>query len=147
VVFVLEDDAQNGPDHIDSHRSELFVISAYNAPGVYHRFTNTTDVVATMAEILHLGSLSQFDYFGRPLRDIFSSRPDPRPYIAVRPAVSLTERNPWSGRGTTDSERLDLSEEDRADEDLFNRILWQTIKGSSRPFPGSTRMSTLELRR
>ena len=76
VVFVLEDDAQNGPDHVDSHRSPLLVVSAWNRPGVYRRFANTTDVIRTIEEILGLGTLSQFDHFGRPLRDSSSrSRP------------------------------------------------------------------------
>jgi len=147
VVFVLEDDAQNGPDHIDSHRSELFVISAYNAPGVYHRFTNTTDVVATIADILHLGALSQFDYFGRPMRDVFAKTPDLRPYAALKPAISLDDHNPRFGRGVTSSEALDLSAEDRADEDLFNEVLWRALKGDGVPYPGARRASTLDLRR
>jgi hypothetical protein len=146
VVFVLEDDAQNGPDHVDSHRSELFVISAYNAPGVYHRFINTTDVIATIAEILHLGSLSQFDYFGRPLRDVFSAHPNLAPYVAMKPAVDLSEHNPWSGPGVTRSGQLDLSEEDRADEDLFNRVLWRALKGANTPYPTRHRASLLEVR-
>ena len=62
--FVLEDDAQDGPDHIDSHRSVMFVIpSAYNGGGVIHRFVNTTDVFATMEEILGINKLSKFDYY------------------------------------------------------------------------------------
>ncbi|HKW49235.1 MAG TPA: hypothetical protein VJN70_17405, partial [Gemmatimonadaceae bacterium] len=146
VVFVLEDDAQNGPDHVDSHRSELFVISAYNAPGVHHRFANTTDVVATMAEILHLGSLSQFDYYGRPLSDIFAAQPNLTAYKVINPSVSLTDRNPWSGPGVSGSAKLDLSSEDRADEDLFNKVLWKALKGDA-PYPGSHRASVLELSR
>jgi DNA-binding beta-propeller fold protein YncE len=147
VVFVLEDDAQNGPDHVDSHRSELFVISPYNAPGVYHRYTNTSDVIATIAEILHLGSLSQFDYYGRPLRDVFTSTPDLAAYTALKPAMSLTDRNPSVGRGAERSKRLDLTAEDRGDDDLFNEILWQGLKGSDVPYPGARRASILDLRR
>lgn len=147
VVFVLEDDAQNGPDHIDSHRSELFVISAYNAPGVYHRFVNTTDVIATIAQILHLGSLSQFDYFGRPIADAFSSRADLTRYTTRRPAINLLDVNPPSGRAAEGSRLLDLSAEDRADEDLFNELLWHAIKGSRVPYPRARRASLLELRR
>ena len=94
VVFVLEDDAQNGPDHVDSHRSPLLVISPYNRPGAYHRFTNTTDVIRTIEGILNLGSLSQFDYFGRPLTDVWATEPDLRPYDVLTPAVPLDERNP-----------------------------------------------------
>jgi hypothetical protein len=79
AIFVVEDDAQDGPDHVDSHRSVLLVISPYNRSGAFHRFVNTTDVVATIEEILGIEPLSQFDYFGRPLREIFSADPDLRP--------------------------------------------------------------------
>jgi hypothetical protein len=137
---VLEDDAQNGPDHVDSHRSVLLVISAYNRAGVYHRFANTTDVIATIAEILHLGALSQFDFFGRPLRDVFAAQPDTAPYAALTPGVSLDERTGAQGVGARESGTLDLSVEDRVDDDRFNRILWRAIKGRQVPYPGATRM-------
>ena len=98
VVFVLEDDAQNGPDHVDSHRSPFFAISPWAADGVFHRFANTTDVLATIEEILGLGTLSQFDHFGRPLHEIWRNTPDLRPYVALTPAVSLDEVNPPATR-------------------------------------------------
>ncbi|HEX6964198.1 MAG TPA: alkaline phosphatase family protein [Gemmatimonadaceae bacterium] len=147
VVFVLEDDAQNGPDHVDSHRSPFFVISAYNRPGVIHRFTNTTDAIATMAQILDMGSLSQFDYYGRPLTDIFASTPDLTPYTALTPSVNLDERTPRGAVGTRESMRLDLRFEDSSDDNLFNHILWTAIKGPGVPYPGTTRMSALEWKR
>jgi len=146
VVFVLEDDAQNGPDHVDSHRSSLLVISAYNRPGAIHRFVNTTDVLRTIEEILGVQSMSQFDYFGRPLRDIWASTPDLRPYTHLVPAVSLDEMNPAGTRGARESEGLDLHVEDVADEGLFNRILWRTIKGPDSPYPGTRRASAQDLR-
>jgi YVTN family beta-propeller protein len=146
VVFVLEDDAQNGPDHVDSHRSPLLVISAYNRPAVIHRFANTTDVLRTMEEILGLSSLSHFDYFGRPLREIWSTSADLRPYHALTPAVSLDEKNPASTPEARQSQNLDLDIEDVAEEDLFNRVLWATIKGREVPYPGARRISSLELR-
>ncbi|HKP11774.1 MAG TPA: bifunctional YncE family protein/alkaline phosphatase family protein [Blastocatellia bacterium] len=144
VVFVLEDDAQDGPDHVDSHRSVLMVISPYNRAGTLHRFVNTTDVVATMEEILGLEPLSQFVYYGRPLREIFAAEPDLRPYQALTPAQSLTELNPARGRNAAASLRLDFSKEDRADMALFNRVLWRAIKGEGVPYPGPKQMSPLE---
>jgi YVTN family beta-propeller protein len=146
VMFVLEDDAQNGPDHVDSHRSPMMVISAYTRGGVIHRFANTTDVLRTMEEILGLSSMSQFDYFGRPLRDIWSSRPDLTPYTARVPAISLDERNPGGTRNARDSEGLDLHVEDVANEALFNRILWRAIKGDAVPYPGTRRLSARDLK-
>ncbi len=144
VVFVLEDDAQNGPDHVDSHRSPLLVISPWAKAGVSHRFTNTTDVLRTIEELLGLEALSQFDHYGRPLRDIWRATPDLRPWTVLQPAVPLDERNPAQGAGASASARLDLHVEDAADEDAFNRILWLAVKGPGRPYPGARRMSVLE---
>ncbi|MGH7583681.1 MAG: bifunctional YncE family protein/alkaline phosphatase family protein [Gemmatimonadales bacterium] len=134
VVFVLEDDSQNGPDHVDSHRSPLLIISAYNRPHVWHRFGNTTDVIETIEEILTLGHLSQFDAFGRPFRGIFASTPDLTPWRVLTPKTPLDERNPRNTPAARASARLDFRLEDLADDDTFNRILWQMMKGD-RPYP------------
>jgi hypothetical protein len=143
VMFVLEDDAQDGPDHVDSHRSPLLVVSPWARAGVHHRWANTTDVIATIADILHLGSMSQFDFYGEPLRDIWRGEPDTRFYTALVPAVPLDERNVARAPGSAESEELDLAFEDRIDDDRFNRILWQAIKGE-RTYPEATRLSAPE---
>jgi YVTN family beta-propeller protein len=146
VIFVLEDDAQNGPDHVDSHRSPMEVISAYNRPGTIHRWTNTTDVLRTIEEILGMQSLSQFDFYGRPLRDIWASTPDLTPYTALTPATSLDAVNPASGRGAQQSRGLDLDIEDMADMNLFNHILWAQLKGPNVPYPGTHRISAQDIK-
>lgn len=145
VVFVLEDDAQDGPDHVDSHRSPLLVISPYTRGRVFHRFANTTDVLATIEDILGLGRMSQFDHYSRPLREIWETTPDLTPYVALRPEVPLDEKNPTRGALAEASKRLTLEKEDTSNDDLFNRILWSAIKGD-KPYPGSKRMSALEAR-
>jgi YVTN family beta-propeller protein len=147
VFFVLEDDAQDGPDHVDSHRSVMFVVSAYNRAGTIHRFVNTTDVFATMEEILGLPSLSQFDFYGRPLREIFGDKPDLRPFAALKPEQSLDESNPQQGANAQASLMLNLDDVDAADEDAFNRILWREIKGDGVSYPHAKRMSSLEMTR
>jgi DNA-binding beta-propeller fold protein YncE len=134
VMFVLEDDSQSGPDHVDSHRSPFFAISAYNRPGTIHRFANTTDVVAAIEDILGLGRMSKYDYFSRSLADIFTDTPDLNPYKATTPRVDLNELNPAKGAAARMSENLDLSAADRIDDQLFNRILWSMIK-SDGPSP------------
>jgi len=153
VVFVLEDDAQAGPDHVDSHRSILLVISAYNRPGVVHRFVNTTDILATIEQILGLRSLSQFDHFGQVLGDVFADTPDSTEFRALTPSVPWTELNPAATEGSTglarpgqDEETLELGAVDSADDDLFNRVLWRAIKGSA-PYPTSVRVPLLEQQR
>jgi YVTN family beta-propeller protein len=137
VMFILEDDSQNGPDHVDSHRSVLLTVSAWNRGGVVHRFINTTDVIATIEEILGLDSMSQFDHFGRPLRGIFASQPDLTPYSVITPAVDLNEKNPRAE--PKESATLDLSRADAVDDDTFNRMLWLAIKGEGVPYPGVKR--------
>lgn len=147
IVLVVEDDAQNGPDHVDSHRAPFLAISPYNKPGVISRFVNTTDVLATIEAILQLESLSQFDYYGRPLRHVFADEPDLDSYKALTPEISLDERNPETGPAAAASAGLDFRFEDIADEDLFNRVLWMTLKGPEKPYPGINRAEMIELMR
>jgi DNA-binding beta-propeller fold protein YncE len=130
VVFVLEDDAQAGPDHVDSHRSPFYAISAYNRSGTIHRFVNTTDAVAAIEDILGLDRLSKYDYFSRSLADLFQPTPDLTPYIALRPQNDMDEKNPPKTSAAALSEGIDLRVADRVNDALFNRILWLIVKGS-----------------
>lgn len=136
VVFVLEDDSQSGSDHIDSHRSCFFAISAYNRRGTIHRFANTTDVVAAIEDILGLGRLSEFDYFSRSLSDIFADTPDLSPFASIVPQVDMNETNPEATPAAHASGQLDFSGPDRVDDATFNQILWSMIKGSQ-SFPAT----------
>jgi DNA-binding beta-propeller fold protein YncE len=131
VIFVVEDDAQAGPDHIDSHRAPFYAISAYSRSGTVHRFINTTDVIAAIEDILGMGRLSKFDYFSRSLADIFAPRPDLTPFDAITPKQDLNEKNLQDTAAARMSEGLDLSAPDRADDRLYNRILWLMLKGDA----------------
>ena len=147
AVFVVEDDAQAGPDHVDSHRSVLLVISPWSRRGTVHRFVNTTDVLATIEEILGLRPLSQFDRYGRPLREIWRDAPDLRPWTPLVPAQRLDELNLADAPGARASLRLNLARADLIDDARFNRILWRAVKGGAAPYPGARRVSTLDLAR
>lgn len=129
VIFVLEDDSQAGPDHVDSHRSPFFAISAYSRPGLIHRFANTTDVVAAIEDILGLDRLSKFDYFSRPLSDIFAPTPDLTPWAALPAQADMNEMNAPATAAARMSEGLDFSAPDRVDDATFNQILWSMMKG------------------
>jgi DNA-binding beta-propeller fold protein YncE len=129
VFFVLEDDSQSGPDHVDSHRSPALIISAYNHAGTIHRFANTTDVIAAIEDILNLDRMSKFDYFSRSLADVFSDTPDLTPYTAAVPQLDMNEMNPKHSAAGEMSEGLDFSKPDRVDDTVFNRILWRIMKG------------------
>jgi DNA-binding beta-propeller fold protein YncE len=129
VIFVVEDDAQAGPDHVDSHRAPFYAISAYNRPGTVHRFINTTDVVAAIEDILGMGRLSKFDYFSRSLADIFAATVDLTPFDPITPKQDLNEKNTQNTAAARMSEGLDLSAPDRVDDQVYNRILWLMLKG------------------
>ena len=133
VIFVVEDDAQAGPDHTDSHRAPFYAISAYNRSGTVHRFINTTDVIAAIEDVLGMGRLSKFDYFSRSLADIFAPAPNPTPYDPIVPTQDLSEKNPQNTAAARMSEGLDLSAPDRVDDQLYNRILWLMLKGDIPP--------------
>jgi hypothetical protein len=121
------------------------MVSAWNRAGIVHRFVNTTDVLATMEEILGLDSLSQFDHYGRPLRGLFADQADLTPYDAIKPEVPLDEKNPESAQ-SKQSMLLDFSRPDAIDDQTLNVILWQTIKGDV-PYPGPTRAAVGEMLR
>jgi YVTN family beta-propeller protein len=139
AIFVLEDDAQNGPDHVDSHRSPAFLIS----PFVKHKVVdssmyNTASMLRTMELILGLRPMTQFDAAARPMSAAFQAAADPAPYQAEKPRVPLDERNPLHSATAERSSRLDFREEDRADADELNDILWLSIRGVHAPPPASS---------
>jgi hypothetical protein len=136
AIFVLEDDAQNGPDHVDSHRSPALVISPYvKRHAVDSTMYNTTSMLRTMEMILGLRPMTQFDAGARPMTACFQGVAETAPYVAEKARVPLDERNPATAPGAARSARMDFSEADRADDDEFNDILWRAIKGTEPPVP------------
>ena len=139
AIFVLEDDAQNGPDHVDSHRSPAFVISPYVKRGaVDSSMYNTASMLRTMELMLGLRPMTQFDAAARPMSAAFQAAANTGPYEAEKPRVPLDERNPLHSATAERSSRLDFSEEDRADADELNDILWLAVKGAHAPPPASS---------
>jgi len=137
AIFVIEDDAQNGPDHVDDHRTVGLVISPY----VKHRFVDSThyttaSMVRTIELILHLPPMTQYDRAATPMYDCFQSHQDLWAYNAIMPRTNLMARNPATGPGAAESAKLDFSEVDRADPDALNKILWDALKpGQPMPAP------------
>jgi YVTN family beta-propeller protein len=141
AIFVLEDDAQNGPDHVDAHRSPALVISAYNRPGaLVHHYHNTVSLIRTMELILGISPLNQLDASASPI-DIFQSQPDMTPYKAIVPKLALNNLlvEPATDRETArwirESERQDFTSEDLADPDVLNRVIWFSVRGNNHPYP------------
>jgi hypothetical protein len=136
AVFVIEDDAQNGPDHVDSHRSVLLAISPYTRRGIIDSsFYNQSSVMRTMELILGLRPMTHFDAAGRPLTAAFAATAKPAPYQAEAPRISLTERNPPNSATAARSAHMNFLDPDQIDDDELNEILWLAVKNSPAPAP------------
>lgn len=130
VIFVLEDDAQSGPDHVDAHRSVLLVVSPFtHRHAVEHTHFQTASALKTMEQILGMTSLTYFDDRARSLLPEFDPQPVLEAYKALVPAVSLDEMNRPDAPGAKESARWDFSHPDRAPEAELNRVIWQSIHG------------------
>ncbi|PYO64234.1 MAG: hypothetical protein DMD70_01995, partial [Gemmatimonadetes bacterium] len=134
AAFVLEDDAQNGPDHVDAHRSVLLVASPYaRRDAVDSTFYTTASVLRTIEGILGLSPLSQYDAAATPLWNAFTRRPDPTPFVHVPTTWPLHELNPTTFRSRIPTG--DFAEADEADEMELNREIWESVHPGSTPPP------------
>ncbi|HXJ93658.1 MAG TPA: bifunctional YncE family protein/alkaline phosphatase family protein [Terriglobia bacterium] len=132
AIFVLEDDAQDGPDHVDAHRSPLLIASPYVRHGaIEHAHFSTTSVLKTIEQILGLPSLTYFDDRAPGLLVDFQQQPMLEGYTARPPQVSLDEVNPPNAPGAKQSARWDFSRPDRAPERDLNRVIWKSVKGAN----------------
>jgi hypothetical protein len=136
ALFVLEDDAQNGPDHIDSHRSPAFVISPFVKRHIVDStLYNTTSMLRTMEFLLGLRPMTHFDAGARPMTSVFQNAANAAPYTAEKPRTPLDQRNPPNGPGAQASLRMNFNKADEADDDELNAILWLAIRQSPAPPP------------
>jgi DNA-binding beta-propeller fold protein YncE len=140
AIFVIEDDAQNGSDHVDAHRTVALAISPYvRRRSVDSTMYSTSSMLRTIELCLGLEPMSQFDASARPMANAFTATPDFTPY-AYRPArADLKARNTATAWGAEASKRLDLDKEDRADDLVFNEIIWKAVKGAGSPMPPPVR--------
>ncbi|QEM12238.1 bifunctional YncE family protein/alkaline phosphatase family protein [Mucilaginibacter rubeus] len=140
VVFILEDDAQNGPDHIDAHRSPVFVAGPYvKRNAVIHGMYSTSGVLRTMELILGLPPMSQYDAAAMPLYDCFTSKPDFTPYTAKAAQVDLEQRNIAVNESSKRSELFNFAKEDAAPDIELNEVVWKYVKGESSVMPAPKR--------
>ncbi len=136
AIFVLEDDAQNGPDHVDSHRSPAFVISPYVKRGlVDSTIYNTTSMLRTIELILGLRPMTMWDAGSRPMTSLFQAQANSAPYTAEKPRIPIDERNPAQSASAARSNRMNFEEADDIDEDELNDILWRAIRKDAPPAP------------
>ncbi len=135
AIFVLEDDAQNGADHVDSHRSPAFVLSPFTRRGsVDSSMYNTTSMLRTIEMILGIRPMTHFDAGASPMTAAFGN-PVGTPYVAVSPNISLTDRNPEHSPTAALSRKMNFEDEDLNNDDDLNEVLWAAIKGEHSPRP------------
>ncbi|MCK5371503.1 MAG: bifunctional YncE family protein/alkaline phosphatase family protein [Cyclobacteriaceae bacterium] len=146
VIFVLEDDAQNGPDHVDAHRSILLVISPYaKRKFVDHTMYTTASVLHTMELILGLPPMSQYDAAATPFYKSFTSTPDLTPYECLANTWPLDEMNTERNKLSEMSEEFNLETEDAAPDIAFNQVIWKTVKGIDSEMPPPNRGAFVRL--
>jgi DNA-binding beta-propeller fold protein YncE len=136
AIFVVEDDAQNGPDHVDAHRSVALVVSPYTRRhAVDSTLYTTAGVLRTMELILGLPPMSQYDATATPLFRAFQSTPDLAPFLHREARVSIDEKNGTMAWGAAASKAMNLDEADLAPELELNEILWKSVRGAASPMP------------
>lgn len=136
AVFIIEDDAQDGPDHVECHRSPALVVGPWIKRGVVDSsFYDQCAVVRTMELILGLRPLSQFDAAAMPMFALFMDRPNLEGYRAITPRQSLTEMNVAGAYGQEECTAMNFDEVDEAPWPELNRILWHAMKGADTPLP------------
>jgi YVTN family beta-propeller protein len=144
VIFAIEDDPQDGWDHVSGYRTTAYCISPYTKRGaVVKTQYNTTSMLRTMEQILGLPPMNQFDATATPMFDCFTNAPDFTPFVALTNNIPLDQMNPdpkkisdpLLRKNALVSARLNFRKVDAAPEDVLNRILWHAMKGSAAPYP------------
>ena len=147
VIFILEDDAQNGSDHVDAHRSTAYVAGGFVKRGyVDHTMYSTSSMLRTMELILGIPPMSQYDAAATPMWRSFSKIPNNQPFIARKNNINLDERNVAVNRNSIKSAEFDLSKPDLINDLEFSQIVWQSVKGLKSSMPAPKRSAFLVLK-
>ncbi|MDB4924724.1 bifunctional YncE family protein/alkaline phosphatase family protein [Mucilaginibacter sp.] len=140
VVFILEDDAQNGSDHVDAHRSPIYIAGPYVKRGaLIHGMYSTSGVLRTMELILGLPPMSQYDASAMPLYDCFTTKPNFTPYNVKPAEVDVEKRNVAVNQSSKRSALFDLAGEDKVPDLELNDVIWKYVKGENAVMPAPRR--------
>ncbi|TAE32598.1 MAG: hypothetical protein EAZ91_04625 [Cytophagales bacterium] len=146
AVFILEDDAQNGADHVDAHRSPALVISPYaKRQHVEHTMYSTSGMLRTMELILGMPPMSQYDAAARPMFALFTNTPNTKPYKHIPANIDLDAKNTAMNEPARRSEKFDLRHADTLDDAEFNAVIWMAIRGENSPVPAPRRGAWLRI--
>ncbi len=140
AIFIIEDDAQNGPDHVDAHRTTGFAISPYIKRGTVDKTAySTSSMLRTIELLLGMEPMSQYDAAATPMYAAFGATPNLKPYTCLAAQVDLNEKNTKRAWGSAASLAMNFDEYDAAPEDLLNEIIWRSVKGADSPMPAPVR--------
>ena len=153
AIFAVEDDAQSGPDHVDSHRSVGLAISAYNKRGtLIHKFHSTVSMIRTIEMLLGIRAMNQLDASAIPM-DIFQDKPDLTPYKAALPTIAADNLMTGKAKDKVTAAwmkktlRQDLEHADMADPQALNAIIWFACRGDGSHLPPSAVLPAYEAMR
>ncbi|HEX7903270.1 MAG TPA: bifunctional YncE family protein/alkaline phosphatase family protein [Chitinophagaceae bacterium] len=146
AVFIIEDDAQNGPDHVDAHRSTAYVAGGFvKRKLVDHTMYSTSSMLRTIELILGLPPMSQYDAAAEPMWRCFTSTPDLTPFQSVAAKVDITEKNTKNTASARLSETFDFSKEDRIPDLVFSEVIWKAVKGEESVMPAPRRSAFVKM--
>ncbi len=146
AIFIVEDDAQNGPDHVDAHRSTAYVAGGLVKRNfVDHTMYSTSSMLRTIELILGLPPMSQYDAAAEPLWRCFTSTPNTTPFTSIASNVNLNDKNVKQTPSSDLSATFDFSKEDAAPDDLFSQVIWKAVKGENSIMPAPKRSAFLKI--
>ncbi|CCH00256.1 40-residue YVTN family beta-propeller repeat protein [Fibrella aestuarina BUZ 2] len=146
VVFILEDDAQNGPDHVDAHRSIAFVAGGLvKRKFVDHTMYSTSGMLRTIELILGLKPMSQYDAAATPMWRCFTNKPNATPFVAREAGIDLNQKNVAVNRNSRRSAEFDFSRPDVINDLVFSEVVWQTVRGERSVMPAPRRGAFVKL--
>ena len=147
AVFIIEDDAQNGADHVDAHRSTAYVAGGFVKRNfVDHTMYSTSSMLRTIELILGIPPMSQYDAAATPMWNCFTSGANLAPFTAVAANIDFNEKNTAMNEWQQRSEKFNLAKEDAVPDLEFNIVLWHGLKGSDIAFPAPKRAAFVKLK-
>jgi YVTN family beta-propeller protein len=146
AIFILEDDAQNGADHVDAHRSTAYLAGGFVKRNfVDHTMYSTSSMLRTIELILGMPPMTQYDAAAMPMWRCFQNTTLPSNFVTIQPNIDLTEKNIVSNKWQEISENLNFAKEDAAPDDILNNILWVAMRGENTIVPSPKRAAFIRL--
>jgi hypothetical protein len=130
AIFAIEDDSQNGPDHVDAQRTEFVMASPYGRGGVQHAMYTTASVLHTIEIMLGIPSMTTYDAHALPLYAAFTAKPDLRPFDALAPKIDIKAQNGKTAYHAGLASRLNFTHADAVDDGTMNDLIWHAVRGA-----------------